>query len=125
MQVLRREEDADVPVQDEAADLNTALLQRYAQPNLPVNDPVDYAQIIRPAPVPFQTRVYGDEDRIDFRLQTPRQAAASNNDDNVSIPSPLMSGGSSISSGYIEVTQDRIQVPPRRVVRPTSPETSF
>lgn len=122
METLRRQDHNSVPVQDEAADLNTALLQRYDQPQR-MSDQVQYAQIIRPAPVQPQAQVI-DEDRIDFRLQTPRQLGTAQNDDNFSMPSPLMSGASSISSGYIEVTHDRNQVP-RRVVRPTSPETSF
>lgn len=121
METLRRQED---PLENDVADLNTSLLQRYVQPNLTTNNEVSYAQIIRPAAMPAQARGNDDEDRIDFRLQTPRQLTTAINDENASMSSPLMSGGSSLSSVYVEVTHPRTQAQ-RRVVRPTSPETSF
>lgn len=108
---------------------NTFLIQRIVvqpsqtvnnqsriEPTLPVNNGVAYAQIIRPARVETPDSV----NQFDFRLQTPAQNA-NNHDDNAS---PLMSGGSSISSGYIDLTVPSTRVQ-RRNVRPTSPETSF
>lgn len=94
-------------------------------PNPPqANEPVTYAQIIRVLPTQAQARVptpdYGE--RFDFRMQTAQNQM---NDDNNSIA--VTSGRSSISSGYIDLTQNiarnQNQVP--RKVRPTSPETSF
>lgn len=130
MESLRRYEDpAEIEV---PSTQNTLLLQRIIlqpsptvniqsriQPTLPVNNEVAYAQIIRPARIETPDSV----NQFDFRLQTPAQHAT-NHDDNSSIPSPLMSGGSSISSGYIDLTVPSTRVQ-RRNARPTSPETSF
>lgn len=140
METLRR----NIAEQAEAADAaEISLLQRYSQPTPPpVNEPVQYAQIIRPIPLHLPMRdppqTAENEERFDFRLQAPRQV---NHDDNASVASdasktynhPMynqpMSGGSSISSGYIDLTQPPNHAPNNRVlhrnVRPTSPETSF
>lgn len=135
METLRR----NIAEQAEAADAEISLLQRYSQPTPPpVNEPVQYAQIIRPIPLHLPMRdppqTAQNEERFDFRLQAPRQA---NSEDNTSITSDAsktynqpMSGGSSISSGYIDLTQPPNHLPPNnrvllRNVRPTSPETSF
>lgn len=100
--------------QNDEVTANTALLQNNFQPQpiqLPDNS-VTYAQIVRPIRPPDNT------EQFDFRLQTPQQQARSAN---FVDEQPPMSGGSSISSGYIDLTQNLN----RRNVRPTSPETSF
>lgn len=90
---------------------NSALLQRYSQPH-PDDSPVTYAQIMRPDQTQAQT------EQFDFRLQT-----AANNDQVAT--STVTSGRSSISSGYIDLTQNINSSQWRRNVRPTSPETNF
>lgn len=122
MESLRRNEDeADIVT----ATHNTMLLQRTVEPDPHANNEVTYAQIARPDRVQVLPRAQQEEE-IDFRLQTPaNQAAAENYQyENGSYPSPLMSGGSSISSGYIDLTQPNTRAQ-RRNWRPTSPETSF
>lgn len=128
MENLRNNDDTA----DSDANASISLLQRYAQPAVPTQNEVQYAQIIRPQPQPQpQPAAIANEEQFDFRLQTPLKAF----DDNASINSDaskmngqILSSGSSISSGYVDLT-----VPPnnsnnraqRRVIRPTSPETSF
>lgn len=127
MENLRHTTDADEPTA-------RSFLLQVAQPEpepqqqpqlfIPINNEVAYAQILRKNPF---------DEQMDFRLQNPRQG---NFDDNASVASdnnprnvqqPMMSGGSSISSGYVDLT-----LPPanrgavqKRNNRPTSPETSF
>lgn len=96
-----------------------SLLQRYGEQSIPSNN-VQYAQIIRPAIV--------NDDQFDFRLQSAQPALGEDNSSIISEAnrSPqLMSAGSSISSGYIDLTAPNNSTAQRRVVRPTSPETSF
>lgn len=120
----------DDPAENEPLTQNTLLLQRIIlQPSPTVsnqsrlgpafsaNNDVAYAQIMRPARIDTPD----SESAIDFRLQTPAQHRNASIDDNAS---PLMSGGSSISSGYIDLTVPSTRVQ-RRNNRPTSPETSF
>lgn len=89
------------------------------QPAPPV-DRVTYAQIIRPARIELPPVT---DEQFDFRLQSPQQTG------NSVYASALTSGRSSVSSGYIDLTQNlaRPQGPQVRNknVRPTSPETSF
>lgn len=96
---------------------NDALLQRYAQPVPPSNNEVQYAQILSRAP----PAAANNDEQFDFRMQAPQTAASNNSLDSMSLP--VMSPASSISSGYINVTQ--VTLAPLRPVRPTSPETSF
>lgn len=124
MESLRRYDDQ---ADNEAA---TMLLQRTVDESPPANNEVTYAQIVRPDRVQVfpqsqpQSQSQLEED-IDFRLQTPAQHAPANyQHDNPSNASPLTSGASSISSGYIDLTHPYPRVQ-RRNWRPTSPETSF
>ena len=121
MESLRRYNDQ---ADNEIPTPNTMLLPRTIEPSPPINNEVTYAQIYRPDRVQVLPQAQ-PEDEIDFRLQTPAQQTTANYQYNNSLsPSPVMSGGSSISSGYIEVTQPATRAQ-RRNWKPTSPETSF
>lgn len=101
------------------SEANALLPRSYAQPTslptLPVNNEPDYAQIIRPNRDLIPDN---NSEQFDFRLQTVYPAAPANLDEAVT------SGRSSISSGYLDLTQN-INRGQRRIARPTSPETSF
>lgn len=123
MENLRSNDDTD------ETNPNISLLQRYAQPAPPSNNEIQYAQIIRPQPVP-QPATAANEEQFDFRLQTTQQAFAADNASVTSVvSSPIgqpMSGASSISSGYIDLTSpNNNNQAQRRYNRQTSPETSF
>lgn len=121
MESMRRYEDQ---IDSDVATPNTMLLPRALEPIPPVHNEITYAQIVRPDRVPVLPQPQPEEE-IDFRLQTPVQQLPANYQyENASGPSPLTSGGSSISSGYIDLTQPSTGVQ-RRNWRPTSPETSF
>lgn len=124
---LRRYNDqvgSDVP------DANTSLLPPRIEESLPerVNEPVTYAQIVRQDRVQVLPQVQSQpEEDIDFCLQTPvQQSPVPANYHYVNVSPQLTSGGSSISSGYVDLT-----LPPGTVQRrptngrPMSPETSF
>lgn len=109
MENLRSREDDDGNVQP-----NISLLQNFIHPQPPHNTEVTYAQIRRPVRDPSPAD--NESDRFDFRLQTPQ----GNQDSQATVTS----GRSSISSGYIDLTQN-ISKNQKRNFRPTSPETSF
>lgn len=97
---------------DEAANLLQQSNIQAPPPNQPGD--VTYAQILQ-----TNRNLIPDNssDQFDFRLQTPPQERAPNTVEVTSVRS-------SISSGYIDLTQN-INRTQKRNVRPTSPETSF
>ncbi|CRK86316.1 CLUMA_CG000032, isoform A [Clunio marinus] len=122
MENIRRDDNENVTS-------NTALLSNNnnnngneSMPIQNVNNGVTYAQILRSNQNPNQTLTSdNNSEQFDFRLQTPSQTR----------PQMLIhgegitSGRSSVSSGYIDLTQNMNQRTQRPVARPTSPETSF
>lgn len=104
MESLRNnEESTDVPL------VHISLLQSAVQSQAQNNNPT-YAQIRRPAPNSLQ--VNDSNDQLNFRMQTPGDSQT------------VTSGRSSVSSGYIDLTNN-ISKAQLRNYRPTSPETSF
>jgi hypothetical protein len=92
----------------------TALLPQ-SQPQ-PANNNPTYAQIVR------SNNIVESPEQFDFRIQ---QVQPENPNGNQPQTITITSVRSSISSGYLDLTENMNRPQQRRNVRPTSPETSF